>query len=129
VWAIDFQFDSIVAGKPFKILSIADEHNRDALGGNVEHSITLEDLIDQLDVLVDGRITPRALRMDNGQEFISKALRKWAIEVDLVFPPGEPWRNGFIESFNGRLRDECLSVSQFQFLSDVKDIFGIWKED
>jgi len=111
VWAIDFQFDSTMAGK-------------------VEYSITAEDLIDQLDVLVIERGMPRALRMDNGPEFISKALREWAIEVDLVFiPPGQPWRNGFIESFNGRLRDECLSVNQFYSLSHAKGIIGMWKED
>ena len=70
------------------------------------------------------------LRMDNGPEFISKALREWANEVDLVFiPPGQPWRNGFIESFNGRLRDECLSVNQFYSLNHAKGIIGIWKED
>jgi transposase InsO family protein len=91
VWAIDFQFDSTMAGKPFKILSIVDEHTREALGGKVEYSITAEDLIDQLDVLVIERGMPKALRMDNGPGFISKALREWAIEVDLVFiPPGQP---------------------------------------
>ena len=130
VWAIDFQFDSTMAGKPFKILSIVDEHTREALSGKVECSITASDLIDQLDVLVIERGMPRALRMDNGPEFISKALREWAIEGDLVFiPPGLPWRNGLIESFNGRLRDECLSVSLFYSLSHAKGIIGIWKED
>jgi transposase InsO family protein len=68
--------------------------------------------------------------MDNGPEFTSKAVREWANEVDLVFiPPGQPWRNGSIESFNGRLRDECLSVNQFYSLSHAKGIIGIWKED
>ena len=130
VWAIDFQFHSTSAGKPLKILSIVDEHTRQALGGQVEYSITASDLIDQLDVLTIEHGSPKALRMDNGPEFISKALREWAIEVDLVFiPPGQPWRNGFIESFNGRLRDECLSVNQFYSLSHAKGIIGIWKED
>ena len=121
-WAIDFPFDKAMAGKPFKILSIIDEHTREALGGKVEYSITAEDLIE--------RGMPKALRMDNGPKFISKALREWAIEVDLVFiPPAQPWRNGFIESFNGRIRDECLSVNQFCSLSHAKGIIGIWKED
>ena len=130
VWAIDFQFHSTSAGKPLKILSIVDEHTRQALGGQVEYSITASDLIDQLDVLTIEHGSPKALRMDNGPEFISKALREWAIEVDLVFiPPGQPWRNGFIESFNGRLRDECSSVNQFYSLSHAKGLIGIWKED
>ena len=77
VWAIDFQFDSTMAGKPFKILSIVDEHTRQALGGQVEYSITASDLIDQLDVLTIEHGSPKALRMDNGPEFISKALREW----------------------------------------------------
>jgi transposase InsO family protein len=118
VWAIDFQFHSTVAGKPLKILSIIDEHNREALGGQVGYSITANDLTDAPDVLAIERGSPRALRMDNGPEFISKALRGWALEVDLVFiPPGQPWRNGFIESFNGRPRgrmSQCQPVSLSQ---------------
>jgi transposase InsO family protein len=130
VWAIDFQFHSTVAGKPLKILSIVDEHTRECLGGQVEYSITAEDLTNELDVLAIERGMPRALRMDNGPEFISKALREWANEVDLVFiPPGQPWRNGFIESFNGRLRDECLGVNEFYSLNHAKGVIGIWKED
>jgi len=130
VWAIDFQFHSTSAGKPFKILSIVDEHTRQALGGQVEYSITASDLIDQLDVLTIEHGSPKALRMDNGPEFISKALREWANEVDLVFiRQGNPGGNGFIESFNGRLRDECLSVNQFYSLNHAKGIIGIWKED
>jgi transposase InsO family protein len=70
VWAIDFPFDKAMAGKPFKILSIVDEHTREALGGKVEYSITAEDLIDQLDVLVIERGMPKALRMDNGPVLI-----------------------------------------------------------
>ena len=66
-----------MAGKPFKILSIVNEHTREALRGKVEYSMPAEDLIDQLDVLVIERGMPRALRMDNGPEFISKALREW----------------------------------------------------
>jgi transposase InsO family protein len=125
VWAIDFQFHSTSAGKPLKILSIVDEHTGQALGGQVEYSITASDLIDQLDVLTIEHDSPKALRMDNGPEFISKALRKWANEVDLVFiPPGQPWRNGFIESSNGRLRDECLSVNQFYSLNHAKASSG-----
>ena len=123
VWAIDFQFDSTVAGKPLKVLSIVDEHTREALGGQVEYSITAEDLVIE-------RGMPGALRMDNGPEFVSKALRHWANEVDLVFiPPGQPWRNGFIESFNGKLRDECLGVNQVHSLNHAKGIIGIWKEE
>ena len=67
---------------------------------------------------------------DNGPGSTPKARCEGAIEVDLVFiPPVQPWRNGLIESFNGRLRDECLSVNQFYSLSHAKGVIGIWKED
>jgi hypothetical protein len=81
VWAIDFQFDPTMASKQFKILSIVDEHTREALGGQVEYSITAEDLIDQLDVLVIERGMPRALRMDKDQNSSRKpfanGLSRW----------------------------------------------------
>ena len=130
VWAIDFRFDSTVAGKPLKVWSVFDEHSREASGEQVEYSITAEDLTDQLDVLVIERGTPGALHMANGPGFISKALHHWANEVDLVFmTPGQPWWKGFIESFNGRLRDECLRVNQFYSLNHAKGAIGIWKKD
>ena len=130
VWSIDFQFDSTITGKPIKILSIVDEHTRECLGGIVDYSITGMDLAEQLDVLALERGMPKALRMDNGPELISKAIVDWASETERVFiPPGQPWRNGYVESFNGRLRDECLSVNQFHSLNHAKGIIGIWKEE
>jgi|688.fasta_scaffold42104_4 transposase InsO family protein len=78
-------------------------------------------LTDELGVLAIERGSHRAPRLDNGPELISKALRSWAWEVDLVFsPPGRSWRNGLIESFNGRLRDECVSVARPYSLSHSK---------
>ena len=130
VWSIDFQFDSTITGKPVKILSIVDEHTRECLGGIVDYSITGLDLAEQLDVLAIDRGTPRALRMDNGPELISNAVAQWASETGRLFiPPGQPWRNGFIESFNGKLRDECLSINQFYSLNHAKGIIGLWKEE
>jgi len=130
VWSIDFQFDSTITGKPIKILSIVDEHTRECLGGIVDYSITGMDLAEQLDVLALERGMPKALRMDNGPELISKAVADWASETERVFiPPGQPWRNGYVESFNGRLRDECLSVNQSHSLNHAKGIIGIWKEE
>lgn len=94
------------------------------------YSITASGLADELDVLSIKRGSPRELRMDNGPEFISKALRGWAREVVLVFiRTGQPWRNGHIASFNGGLRDECLSVNQFHSLSHAKGVIGIWKKE
>lgn len=130
VWAIDSKFHSTVAGEPLKILSIVDEHTTVALGGQVGCCIVARDLTDELEVLSIERGSPRALRMDNGLEFNSKALRGWVRAVNLLFiPPGQPWRNGFIESFNGRFRDECLDVDQFHSLSHAIGVIGIWNEE
>ncbi len=130
VWSIDFQFDSTITGKPIKILSVIDEHTRECPGGLVDYSITGLDLAEQLDLLAIERGAPRALRMDNGPELVSNAIAQWASETDRVFiPPGQPWRNGFVESFNGKIRDECLSVNQFYSLDHAKGIIGIWKEE
>ena len=103
MWAIDFQFDATTDGKPIKILSVVDEFTRENPGGLVERSITAPCLTRELDriVAVRGR-TPKVLRMDNGPEMISQALAHWAEgRTDLCYiPPGEPWKNGYIESFN-----------------------------
>ena len=130
VWSVGFQFDSTITGKPLKILSIVDEHTRKCLGGIVDYSITGLDLAEQLDMLAIDRGMPKALRMDNGPELVSKALAEWASETERVFiPPGQPWKNGFIESFNGKIRDECLGVNQFYSLNHAKGIIGLWKEE
>jgi putative transposase len=129
VWSVDFQFDSTITGKPVKILSIVDEQARECLGGIVYYSITGVDLAEQLDLLAIERGAPKALRMDNGPALISNALAQWASETERIFiPPGQPWKNGFVESFNGKLRDECLSVNQFYSLNHAKGIIGLWKE-
>jgi putative transposase len=113
VWAIDFQFDSTTDGRPVKILSVVDEHTRECFGGLVERSITGDVLATELNRITAtrGRGGPAVLRLDNGPEMIAAALAEWAgTRTGMLFiPPGEPWRNPFIESFNGRLRDECLN--------------------
>ena len=111
VWAIDFQYDSTTDGRSIKTLSAVDEHTRECLGRPVERSITAERLAAELDRIVVARgAAPRVLRLHNGPETIAAALAAWAGTcTGMVFiPPGEPWRNPYIESFNGRLRDECL---------------------
>lgn len=132
VWAIDFQFDSTTDGRPIKILSVIDEHTRECLGGLVERSITAEKLSDELDRIVLGRgAAPAVLRLDNGPEMIATTLADWARRRSgmLFIPPGEPWKNPFIESFNGRLRDECLNINQFWSLAHARVVIGDWKEE
>ena len=114
VWAVDFQFDSTTDGRPIKIVSIVDEHTREGLGGLVERSITGDRLIDELDRLADERGYPTVVRCDNGPELACTAMADWADErVGLGFiPPGEPWRNGYIEYFNGRLSEPCSNANR-----------------
>ena len=131
VWAVDFQFDSTTDGRPVKIVSILDEHTRECLGGLVERSITGDRLIDELDRLVADRGYPAVVRCDNGPELACAAMADWAGErVGLSFiPPGEPWRNGYIESFNGRLRDECLNIELFWSLAHARVTITDWKSE
>jgi putative transposase len=132
VWAADFQLDATTDGRPIKLVSIIDEHTRECLGGMVERSITGEDLITELDRLAALRgAYPAVLRCDNGPELACAAMTEWASEhVGLHFiPPGEPWRNGYVESFNSRVRDECLNINTFWSLTQARVVIGDWKHD
>ena len=115
VWAADFHFDATTDGRPIKIVSIIDEHTRECLGGLVERSITGEDIIGELDRLaVDRGSYPAVLWCDNGPEMACAAMADWAAEhVGLHFIPPGPWRNGYVESFNARVRDECPTSIHF----------------
>jgi putative transposase len=131
VWAVDFQFDATTDGRPIKIVSIVDEHTRECLGGLVERNITGRHLIGELDRLAVDRGYPAVLRCDNGPELACAAMADWAGErVGLHFiPPGQPWRNGYIESFNSRVRDECLNINMFWSLAQARVVISHWKAD
>jgi putative transposase len=130
VWAVDFQFDATTDGRPIKLVSIIDEHTRECLGGLVERSITADVLVDELDRLATTRGYPMVLRCDNGPELACDAMADWASErVGLSFiPPGEPWRNGYVESFNGRVRDQCLNINLFWSLAQARVVITDWKD-
>ncbi|GFZ99900.1 integrase [Nesterenkonia alkaliphila] len=131
VWAVDFQFDADEQGRPIKIATVVDEHTRECLGGLVERSITGEALKDHLDTLAVERGAPQVIRCDNGPELISQALADWAGQkVGLHYiPPGAPWRNGYVESFNSRIRDECLNINSFYSLLHARVVISDWKYD
>jgi len=131
VWAVDFQFDATTDGRPVKIVSIIDEHTRECLGGLVDRSITGDVLIDELDRIADMRGYPAVLRCDNGPELACVAMTDWAGQrVGLSFiAPGEPWRNGYVESFNSRVRDECLNINIFWSLAQARIVVSDCKED
>ena len=132
VWAVDFQFDVTTDGRPIKIVSILDEHTRECLGGLVERSITGEHLVAELDRLAAERGTyPAVLRCDNGPELACSAMVEWAAgQVGLHFiPPGEPWRNGYVESSNARIRDKCLNINSFWSRTQARVVISGWKHD
>lgn len=121
VWAIDFQFDSTTDGRPVKIL-----------GGLVERSITAEVLAAGLNRIARTRgASPAVLRLDNGPEMIAAALAEWAdTRTGMLFiPPAEPQKFPFIESFNSRLRDECLTINLFWSLTHAQVVIGDWKTE
>lgn len=117
VWAVDFQFDVDEQGRPIKICSIVDEHTRECIGGLVERSIT-DRLATHLEDLAAVRGAPAVPRSDNGPEFISDVIADWAgTRTGLSYiPPGSPWRNEYVESFNSRIRDECLNINSLYSL-------------
>jgi putative transposase len=131
VWAVDFQFDATTDGRPIKIVSIIDEHTRECLGGLVARSITADVLAGELDRLAASRGYPAVLRSDNGPEFACATMTGWAGQrTGLAFiPPGQPWRNGYIESFNGRVRDECLNINEFWSLTQARIVISDWKHE
>src|SRR6202166_4249678 len=119
VWAIDFQFDSTIDGKAIKIASMVDEHTRESLLNLGERSFPPKRLVAKLGgVFAAGGGPPQVLRMDNGPELVSQALQQFCEgRVGLSYiPPGTPWNNGYIESFNNRLRKECLNRNHWNSL-------------
>ncbi|BBY64024.1 integrase [Mycolicibacterium helvum] len=132
VWAIDFQFDSTIDGKAIKIASMVDEHTRESLLNLVERSITGERLVEELtEVFAAHGGPPKVLRMDNGPEMVSAALQRFCKnKTGMVYiPPGCPWDNGYIESFNNRLRKECLNRNYWNTLFEARVVIGDFKHE
>lgn len=133
LWAMDFQFDRTIDGRQVKMLNVIDEFTREALAIHVDHSITADDVVAQLDALVIQRGGPPAfVRFDNGPEFVAVVVAEWAAanDTDTVFiDPGSPWQNAWIESFNGRLRDELLNLWHFDSLLEARVITEDWRID
>jgi len=132
VWAIDFQFDQAVNGRAIKLLNIVDEFTREALAMHVATSITADDTVGMLDRLARERGAPKHVRCDNGPELTAHALRDWcrfSKAATAFIEPGAPWQNPFVESFNGRVRDELLTVEQFSCLAEARVVISDWRDD
>ena len=132
VWSYDFMIDRTADGRAFKILSVIDEYTRECLAIRVARKITNQDVIDILFKLFIFRGIPAHIRSDNGPEFTARAIRKWLSRLGvktLFIEPGSPWENGYIESFNGKLRDELLNREIFTTLEEAKVLIEQWRKE
>jgi transposase InsO family protein len=130
VWAIDFQFDATSDGRMVKIANLVDEFTREALAGRVGRSCTAQDLVEVLGGLVADRGAPEHVRCDNGPEMIAWALRDWCRTSGTTtsyIEPGSPWENPFIESYNARMRDELLAITEFCNLTEATVLIEDWR--
>jgi len=119
-------------GRAFRLLTILDEYTRECLAIEVKRQMNHQDVLDQLAELFVHRGVPEFIRSDNGSEFTAQAVREWleALGVRTLFiEPGSPWENGYIESFNGKLRDELLNVEIFDTLGEAKVWVERWRRD
>jgi putative transposase len=132
LWALDFQFDTTVDGRMLKLLNIVDEYTRESPAVVVARAIDADRVVATLDRLVLDRGAPAYLRFDNGPEFIARAVADWCRfnAVGTIFiDPGSPWQNAWIESFNGRMRDELLNGWHFDNLREAKVLIEDWRID
>ena len=133
IWATDFVSDTLSGGKCFRSLPVVDAYTRECLAIHVEQGIKGEQIVDVMDRLLFQRgMPPDKIRVDNGPEFISKGLDHWAYinRVTLGFSqPGKPTDNAFVESFNGRFRDDCLNTHWFLNLDDARGKIEAWRRD
>ena len=130
IWSMDFVADNLFDGRKLRILTVVDCFTRESLDIHVDQSLKGEDVVHVLNTIVKERGKPITIKTDNGSEFISKVMDKWAYErgVELDFSrPGKPTDNAMIESFNGRLRQECLNEHWFMSLQDARTKIEDWR--
>jgi transposase InsO family protein len=132
VWSMDFVFDRIATGRSLKALVIVDDATHEAIAVLAEHSIGGERLTRMMDEVCSRRGRPAVIRTDNGKEFTGKAMLNWAYRngVSLrLIEPGKPNQNAYVESFNGRLRDECLNEHWFTSLPHARLEIERWRRE
>lgn len=131
-WSMDFVTDRIVTGRRFRALAIVDDYSRECPAIEVDTSLGGRRVVGVLEELADIRGLPEVITIDNGPEFAGRALDEWAYRrgVKLNFiRPGKPIENAYAESFNGRLRDECLNTNWFISLRHARDVIEEWRRD
>jgi putative transposase len=130
VWSYDFVFDWCASGQQLKCLTVTDEWTKEGLAIEVDGRIRSARVIEVLSRLVSERGVPLYLRSDNGPEFVSRALLTWITSMGIdtaLIDPGKPWQNGATESFNGKFRDECLSLEWFRSRAEAKVVIETWR--
>jgi len=129
-WGLDFVHDAVECGRTIRVLSVVDAYTRECLALEVDTSFASRRVTRVLEQIVEERGMPQAIRCDNGPEFTSRHFLAWCVErgIELVhIQPGRPTQNAYVESFNGRLREECLNVSWFQNLFDARRKIAAWR--
>jgi len=129
---MDFVHDALADGRPFRILTVVDQWSRSSPVLEVASRMSGSTVGEALDRVLESASRPRSITVDHGTEFQSRALENWAyrrgVQLDFI-RPGKPIENAFIESFNGRLRDECLNVHQFASIADAQTKIEAWRLD
>lgn len=131
-WSLDFVSDSFTDGRRFRVLAIVDDHTRECLALVADTSLSGRRVVRELDAVIAQRGRPLTVVSDNGTEFTSMAILRWSQDrgIDWYYiAPGKPMQNGFIESFNGSFRDECLNETLFSSLAEARDRISAGKED
>jgi putative transposase len=131
-WSMDFVSDRLADGRWFRVLTVVDQYTRECLCAFADRSQTGEKVVEQMKRLVALRGAPESITTDNGGEFAGRAMESWAyrlgVKMDFI-RPGRPVQNGYIESFNGRLRDECLNGEVFFNIADAREKIEHWRSD
>ena len=130
VWSYDFVHERTHDGRAFRLLTLVDEYTRECLAIDVKRRMNHRDVLDRLAELFVQRGVPQYIRSDNGAEFTARAVRDWlqVVGVQMLYiEPGSPWENGYIESFNGKLRDELLNGEIFDTLCEAQVLTPRWR--
>lgn len=131
VWTYDFLYDTCANGQRLQLLAVTDEFTRERLAIEVETRLKAKGVLAVLERLFVERGAPAALRSDNGPEVVAKAVQRWLAvhQVQTVYiAPGSPWQNGYAESFNGRLRDECLNMEWVHTMVEARVVIEQWRK-
>ena len=132
VWAYDFCMDRTSDGRPIRLLVVVDEFTRECLSIDVARKLNSEDVLERLTELFVTRGLPDYIRSDNGAEFTSRRVRNWLSRLGvrtLFIEPASPWENGYVESFNAKLRDELLNLERFDTLQEAKVLVERWRHE